>query len=138
MEVLLGIIVIVFALFGVLDLIQSNQHLSLRAQRRAVAVELARARMAEIQAAGFQAVTDLWAKSSSGPAQEFLYPSSRSPFDSPYNAKLFRWQARFIRENTAAEVINVEVRVFWDIEDKTPQDELLGKSVSIGGLLARK
>jgi prepilin-type N-terminal cleavage/methylation domain-containing protein len=137
-EVLIGIVVVVFALYGVLDLVAVNQRLSLRAHRRAVAVELARAKMAEIQAAGFDAVTALWAKAPGGATQPFVLPSDPAEFKPPYKADAFRWQARFDRVEEHPEIINVEVRVLWYPTTKAPTAQILENSVSVGGFLVKK
>jgi len=137
-EVLIGIVVVAFALYGVLDLIATNQRLSLRAHRRAAAVELARAKMAEIQAAGFDAVSALWAKAAGGSTQPFVYPSDPAEFKPPYKAAPFRWQVRFDHAQEHPEVINVEMRVLWYPTTKAPTEQILENSVSVGGYLVKK
>jgi len=131
MEVLIALVVIAFALYGILDLTASNQRLSLRAQQRAEAIQLARAKMAEVQAAGFDAVVGLWAKAAAQSPQSFVYPSQPGEFQPPYNAKLFRWQARFQRDPQRSDVINVEVVV-------THRDQPPEGAISVGGLLVKK
>jgi type II secretory pathway pseudopilin PulG len=138
MEVLLGIVVVAFALYGVLDLMTISQKMSQRAQRRAAAVELARAKMAELQAAGFDAVAALWAKSPAAASQVFFYPATAGNFSPPYNAKPFRWQARFDRDPKTPDLMNVEVRVFWYPAPPGSSDSIEKSSVSVGGLLVKK
>jgi len=135
MEVLIALVVVTFALYGVLDLIASNQRISLRTQRRAAAIGLGRAKMAEIQTAGFDAVASLLDKGPGGPSQSLVYPSESSEFKAPYAAKAFRWQARFDRNSQQPEVIAVEVRVLWYQPTTGAAEEALSNSVSVGGLL---
>jgi len=137
-EVLIALVVVVFALYGVLDLVAANQQISLRARRRAVATELARAKMAEIRTAGFGAVTALWDKATSGPSQSFIYPSDPAEFKAPYRAGPFRWQARYSRNPRQPDAINVEVRVLWYPTTKGAPEEVLANSVSVGELLVKK
>jgi type II secretory pathway pseudopilin PulG len=138
LEVLMGIVVVVFALYGVLDLIASNQRLSLRAQRRATATELARAKMAEIQVAGFDAVTAMWPSLPGGPPQSLIYPPDPAEFKTPYKADPFRWQLRLDRDPQYPEAINVEVRVLWYATSTGLREQILENSVSVGGLLVKK
>jgi len=137
-EVLLGIVVATFALYGVLDLMATSQKVSLRAHRRAAAIELARAKMAELQAAGFDAVAALWAKVPGGAAQPVAYPADPAEFKDPYKAPSFRWQARFDRVADRPELINVEVRVLWYPTTAAPTEQILENSVSVGGLLVKR
>jgi len=138
MEVLLALVVISFGLYGLLDLITTTQKQSVRAHRRAVAVELARARMAELQAAGYDAVAGLWAKSSADPSKPLDYPPETAAFAAPYKAKNFRWQAHLVRDAQHPEVIQVEVRVTWDVIPGAPEEKLSASSVAVGGLLVKK
>jgi len=137
-EVLIALVVLVFALYGVLDLVASTQRLAFRAQRRAAAVELARAKIAEIQAAGFNSVTALWAKSPGGPSQPFVYPPTLAEFPAPYDAKPFRWQARFDPVPEHPEVVNMVVRVFWHPPAPRAAGAEVEGSVAVAGLLVRK
>jgi len=138
MEVLLGLVVIVIALYGVLDLLAANQKLSVRAHRRAVAVELAQAKMAEIQAAGYGAVEALWAKSPGGAGQPFACPPKLTAFAAPYEAKPFSWQAQFVRDAQNPDVIQVEVRVAWDLIESAPDEKTPVNSVAVGTMLVKK
>jgi len=132
-EVLLGIVIIVFALYGVLDLIANNQNLSLRAQQRTVAIELAAAKTAEIRAAGFDAVEQLRAKSGSA-SKTFVYPPEPAKFAPPYDAKQFRWQAHFDPLTTQPAVIHATVIVSWTQPGKRDTSD----SVAIASLLAKR
>jgi len=138
MEVLLGIVVVALALYGVLDLMAISQKMSQRARRRAAAVELACAKMAELRAGGFDAVAALWAKSPAAAPQNFYYPATPGDFSPPYNAKPFRWQARFDRDPKTPDVMNVEVRVFWSPAPPGSSDSIEKSSVAVGGLLVKK
>jgi len=129
MEVLIALVVIAFALYGILDLMASNERLSLRAARREVAIELARAKMAELQTAGFDAVARQWANSPAATSNTLTYPAERAPFTPLYNAKPFQWQVRFDRGEPQSEVMQVKVEVFW-----LPGQD----SVSVGGLLVKR
>ena len=153
MEVLLALVVIAFGLYGILDLMASTQRLSLRAQRRAVAIELAGAKMAEIQAGGFEAVEALWSKSPAGLSQPFHYPTQPAKFGPPYveqpagrrakagpsyDVNPFLWRARFDHNDRQPEVFNVEVRVYWYPTATAPVDTIQEHSVSVGGFLVKR
>jgi len=138
MEVLLALVVIAFGLYGILDLMAANLHLSQRAQNRGAAIELAGAKMAEIQAAGFGAIEPLLPKLSDESSTAVLYPPAPDRFQSPYQAEKFYWQARFDRNPQVPEVLNVEVRVYWYPKAGTRGGTVPQHSVSVGGLLVKR
>jgi len=138
MEVMLALVVIAFGLYGILDLMAANRRLSHRAAKRAVAVELARAKMAEIRAAGIEKVAALWAKSPSPKGATFVYPPEPAKLLAPYEAETFLWQARFDRDEKQPGIVNVEVRIFWYPTAIAPVEKLQEHSVAVGGLLAEK
>jgi prepilin-type N-terminal cleavage/methylation domain-containing protein len=141
MEVLIALVVIAFGLYGILDLISNNQRASIRTERRAVATELCRAKMAEVQAGGFDAVAALWAKSPANAAASFVLPAERAPFTPPYASptdQAYQWQARFDRDGPQAAVYNIEVRVFWQPIAGATADRPETYSVSVGGLLVKR
>ncbi len=139
MEVLLGIVVLAFALYGALDLLAASQKTSLRAHRRTVALELARAKMAEIQAAGYDAVAALGtASGGSAAASSFAYPTNPAPFAPPYDAKAYQWQAQFARDPKNPGVFEIEVRVTWDEFGGGAQTGLSRNSVALAGLVVKQ
>jgi hypothetical protein len=138
MEVLIAIVVLAFALYGVLDLIDHNRRLSLRAEGRAVALELARAKMAEIQAAGYEAVAPLLPAPGDRPSTPVLYPTAPGKFQPPYPDRGYVWQARLERQNQEPDVVNVEVQVLWHRPAFTPSSSFHEHSVSVGGLVVKR
>lgn len=138
-EVLVALVVIVFGLWGILDLVTSNETNDRIVQRRAAAIELAGAKLAEIQAAGFDALLPHLPKPGGEAATHSLYPAAGpTKFDLPYDTGTFSWQARFDPTGQPG-VVNVEVRVFLeDFPADTPAEKLQRNSVSVGALLIKK
>jgi len=137
-EVLLALVVVAFGLFVALDLMAANQDHARRALHRTVATDLARAKMAEIQAAGFEAFEDLLPAAADAPTSPSFFPAAPVRFEPPYRREEYFWQARFDRLAGTADAANVELRVYWlpaGIPAHTAPTE---NSLAIGGLLVRR
>ena len=111
-EVMLAIVVVAIGLYGILELMASNQRYSFMADRRAVATELAAGKLAELQALGYESLVEVLPADDAGSSPTF-YPAQPGRFDDPYQAARYTWQARFTRPPTPIDAVNVEVRVFW-------------------------
>lgn len=139
MEVLVALVVIVFGLWGILELVAANQGISRQAARRAAAIELAGAKMAEIQAAGFDRVEPLLTKLPDGASTSTLYPATPAKFEPPYDTGTYSWQARFVPNGPRPDVVNVEMRVFLeDLPLDATGDRIQRRSVAVGALLVKK
>ena len=138
-EVMIALVIIVLGLWGILDLVASNEKTSRLAVRRAMAIELAGAKMAEIQAAGFDRIAALLAKAPDGAAAETLYPQQRATFQPPYVGETLTWQARLVPTGPQPGVIQVEVRVFLnDLPAALSDEEIRKNAVAVGALLVKK
>jgi hypothetical protein len=139
MEVLLALVVLAIGLYGILDLVAQNRHNSLRAKNRATALELARGKMAELRTVGYDALAALVPPASSDAASTptRTFESAVSKFQPPYPDQGFFWQTEIEHTESSAEVLNVEVRVFWHPPQHT-DSHLFDYSVSVGGLVVKK
>jgi prepilin-type N-terminal cleavage/methylation domain-containing protein len=139
-EVLLALVILTIGLYGVLDLIISTHNRSARTERRAAAIELARGKMAELQAMGYEWVEarNLVPRAADGASSPTFFPAQAAKFEPPYEAPVYRWQARFDRDPKEPDLVNVEVRVTWYPTLEAPPEMIAEQSVALGGLLVRK
>ena len=140
MEVLLALVVLTIGLYGVLDLIISTHNRSARTERCAAAIELARAKMAELQAMGYEALESraLLPRLADAASSPTHFPAQAAKSEAPYEAPFYRWQARFDRAPKEPDIVNIEVRVTWYPTLEAPPDVIAEQSVALGGLLVRR
>lgn len=137
-EVMVALVVVAIGLFGIIDLMMLNQRYSVRAERRAVGAELAAAKLAEIQVAGYNALAALVPALSDSPTSPSYYPPAPVRFEEPYDASRFLWQASVFRAAAPQDALNVEVRVFWYPTAKAPKSTILEHSIALGALVVKE
>ncbi|MBN1515474.1 hypothetical protein JXA32_02785 [Candidatus Sumerlaeota bacterium] len=130
LEILFAMLVLTFGIYGSMNILRTNFAANQRAVNRAIAVELARMKAAEFEAAGYDA---LLAAMQGQQAAQLPAASATKPFQADPN---YSWRAEL---NHSGSVVEYHIRVFFR-KNRLKPDEAgdLWDSMEIAGQVGAK